>query len=99
LSAAHTLSLHDALPIYTRMSFGDHIEDLRTHLFRALKGLAVGMIFGFWPLGPYVLDIINAPVVQELNRFESNKLEREIVKNRERSEEHTSELQSRVDIV
>ena len=22
----------------TRMSFGDHIEDLRTHLWRAIKG-------------------------------------------------------------
>jgi sec-independent protein translocase protein TatC len=68
----------------TRMSFGDHIEDLRTHLLRALKGLAIGMIFGFWPLGPYVLEILNAPVVQELNAFEERKLEREIAKNRER---------------
>ena len=60
----------------TRMSFGDHIEDLRTHLFRALKGFAIGMIFGFWPLGPYVLDIINAPVVKELNAFKLRKLNR-----------------------
>ncbi len=67
----------------TRMSIGDHIEDLRTHLFRALKGLAIGMVLGFWPLGPYVLDIINAPVVQELNKFELNKLDREIEKSRE----------------
>ena len=28
----------------TRMSFGDHIEDLRTHLLRAVKGFVLGMI-------------------------------------------------------
>jgi len=33
------------------MSFGDHIEDLRTHLLRALKGFVIGMVLGFWPLG------------------------------------------------
>jgi sec-independent protein translocase protein TatC len=31
----------------TRMSFGDHIEDLRTHLLRAIKGLLVVLIGGF----------------------------------------------------
>jgi sec-independent protein translocase protein TatC len=71
----------------SRMSIGDHIEDLRSHLFRALKGLAIGMIFGFWPLGPYVLEIINAPVVQELNKFEASKLEREIEKSRENAKQ------------
>jgi sec-independent protein translocase protein TatC len=69
----------------TRMSFGDHIEDLRSHLLRALKGLVIGMVLGFWPLGPYVLEIINAPVEQELNLFEERKLEREILKNREKA--------------
>ena len=69
----------------TRMSFGDHIEDLRTHLIRALKGLAIGMILGFWPLGPYVLEIIIAPVAQELSAFEERKLEAEIAKQREKA--------------
>jgi sec-independent protein translocase protein TatC len=64
----------------TRMSIGDHIEDLRSHLLRALKGLVIGMIFGFWPLGPYVLDIINAPVERELSAFDERKLKRDHAK-------------------
>jgi Tat protein translocase TatC len=34
----------------TRMSFGDHLEDLRTHLWRAIKGFVIIMI------GVFVLD-------------------------------------------
>jgi sec-independent protein translocase protein TatC len=68
----------------TRMSFGDHIEDLRTHLLRAIKGLVVGMIFGFWPLGPYVLDIIIAPVEEELTQFHERKFDREVAKTRDK---------------
>jgi sec-independent protein translocase protein TatC len=67
----------------TRMSFGDHIEDLRWHMIRALKGLVVGMIVGFWPLGPYVLDIINAPVEQALTESELRKFDREVAKKRD----------------
>ena len=29
----------------TRMSFGDHLEDLRTHLWRAVKGFFIAMVF------------------------------------------------------
>jgi sec-independent protein translocase protein TatC len=67
----------------TRMSFGDHIEDLRAHLLRAIKGLVLGMILGFWPLGPYVLDIITKPVVNQLNAFERRKLKRDFRDKRE----------------
>lgn len=66
----------------TRMSIGDHIEDLRAHLLRALKGLVIGMIIGFWPLGPYVLEIINAPVAHELTQFELRKFDREVAKKK-----------------
>jgi sec-independent protein translocase protein TatC len=69
----------------TRMSLGDHIEDLRTHLLRALKGFAVGMILGLWPVGPWVLDIIKAPVEEQLNEFEERKLAREIEAANERA--------------
>src|SRR5207253_57893 len=34
----------------TRMSFGDHLEDLRTHLWRAIKGFFIIMV------GVFVLD-------------------------------------------
>jgi sec-independent protein translocase protein TatC len=31
----------------TRMTFGEHIEELRTHLLRAIKGLIFCMLIGF----------------------------------------------------
>src|SRR6476646_990759 len=31
----------------TRMSFGEHIEELRTHLLRAIKGLLFFLTIGF----------------------------------------------------
>lgn len=68
----------------TRMSFGDHIEDLRTHLFRALKGFAIGMILGIWPLGSYVLAIIVDPLDQQLFEFEKRKLKKEKLEANER---------------
>ena len=67
----------------TRMSIGDHIEDLRTHLLRAIKGFVLGMIVGLWPLGPWVLGIITSPVEQQLLEFDKRKLDREIAENRE----------------
>jgi sec-independent protein translocase protein TatC len=68
----------------TRMSFGDHIEDLRTHLLRALKGFAIGMILGFWPLGPYVLRIIVDPLDDQLYQFEKRKLDKEMEEAQQR---------------
>ncbi len=62
----------------SRMSFGDHIEDLRAHLIRALKGFLIGMILGIWPLGQFVLGIITAPVEQQLRAFEIRKIDRDL---------------------
>ncbi|MBI3823414.1 MAG: twin-arginine translocase subunit TatC [Planctomycetes bacterium] len=69
----------------TRMSMGDHIEDLRTHLLRALKGFAIGMVIGLWPLGPWVLGIIVAPVEEQLFEFEKRKLKRELKAEEDRA--------------
>src|SRR5436309_2831562 len=52
----------------TRMSFGDHIEDLRTHLIRALTGFAVAMFFSLFIARP-VLEYIKAPVREQLEAF------------------------------
>jgi sec-independent protein translocase protein TatC len=54
----------------TRMSFGDHLEDLRFHLIRAGIGFLVGMIFSIFFLGKPVLEIIAAPVKKELFKFQ-----------------------------
>jgi sec-independent protein translocase protein TatC len=52
----------------TRMSFGDHIEDLRTHLWRAIKGFGVALFFSFF-VGYYVLQYITSPVKEQLREF------------------------------
>ncbi len=50
----------------TRMTFGDHLEELRRHLWRAIAGFGVAMIFCFF-LGKPVLDyLIIKPVEDQL---------------------------------
>jgi len=73
----------------TRMSFGDHIEDLRTHLLRALKGFLIGMVICIWPLGPYVMKMIVAPLEDQLKAFEKKKLKRDESKYLERMQGKT----------
>jgi sec-independent protein translocase protein TatC len=52
----------------TRMSFGEHIDDLRTHMLRALGGFLVAVVFSFF-IGRYVLDFIKAPVEAQWAEF------------------------------
>jgi sec-independent protein translocase protein TatC len=52
----------------TRMSFGDHIEELRTHLWKAIAGFLIALVFSFF-IGKPVLGFIAAPVERELQRF------------------------------
>lgn len=52
----------------TRMSFGDHLEDLRTHLWRAVKGFFIAMVFSLF-IGKYVVEFIAAPVETQLQHF------------------------------
>src|SRR5947209_1166776 len=52
----------------TRMSFGDHLEDLRTHLWRAVKGFLLAMILALC-FGNHVVKFIAAPVEQQLGVF------------------------------
>lgn len=64
-----------ALPAYdedyfadTRMSFGDHIEDLRKHLIRGFYGFLVGMAIAAFFAKP-TLRLINEPVEQAMQAF------------------------------
>ena len=70
----------------TRMSFGEHIEDLRTHLMKAIKGLAFCITIGFvldsiglaiganWiGIGRPMMDVITNPVREQLNAFYDRK--------------------------
>lgn len=52
----------------TRMSFGDHIEELRRHLIRAIVGFAIGVAIAF-PLAFPITDFIKAPMEEELREF------------------------------
>ncbi len=83
----------------TRMSIGDHIEDLRTHLLRALKGFMIGMVLGIWPLGQMVLGIITSPVESQLLEFDKRKFEREKAQNREKLRLERASLPPRKNVV
>jgi sec-independent protein translocase protein TatC len=52
----------------TRMSFGDHLEELRTHLWRAVKSFIIAMIFSLF-VGRHVVIFIAAPVEDQLKAF------------------------------
>jgi sec-independent protein translocase protein TatC len=56
------------------MSLGDHIEELRRHLLRAVLGLAVAVVAGFFVSRP-VLAVISAPVDRELQAFHDRRLQ------------------------
>ena len=54
------------------MSFGDHIEELRTHLILALAGLFVGVTLAFIPplnLGQWVMKKMQDPAQAALEKF------------------------------
>jgi sec-independent protein translocase protein TatC len=66
----------------TRMSFGDHLEELRTRMWRAIKGLGLCLVVGFildgigdraglpWlGIGKPMLKIITDPVETQVKEF------------------------------
>src|SRR5262249_31822183 len=58
-----------------RMSFGDHLEDLRRHLIRALAGFFVCMLLSF-AFSRWVVDFIKAPIENQLMEFYQRRVER-----------------------
>jgi sec-independent protein translocase protein TatC len=73
----------------TRMSFGDHIEDLRKHLWRAIGGLIVCMLGGFIldglgdmvnepriGIGRPLMEVIKRPVSIALEDFYDRRMEK-----------------------
>lgn len=52
----------------TRMSFGDHLEELRAHLIRAILGFLIAMFLSFF-VGKLVLRLIAAPVEDQLVQY------------------------------
>jgi sec-independent protein translocase protein TatC len=52
----------------TRMSFGEHIEDLRVHLLRAIYGFGIALLLSF-AIGHIVLAFIARPVEIALGEY------------------------------
>jgi sec-independent protein translocase protein TatC len=59
----------------TRMSFGDHIEVLRTHLIRAITGFCIGMLVSVL-FAKVVFNIITSPVEAQLMEFYKERVKR-----------------------
>ena len=57
----------------TRMSLGDHIEELRMALWRAIKGFFVAVILAFF-VADRVMAFISAPVESQLMLFYNNRV-------------------------
>src|SRR5712691_8704150 len=64
---------------HTRMSLGDHIEELRRHMIKALLGFFLAMIVGFI-VSPYVLNWIKAPIEAGMGELYNKRLEETINK-------------------
>ena len=68
------MSSHDRYPdpddmfSDTRMTFGEHIEDLRIHLIRGLVGFCVALFVSFF-IGNWVLKFIAKPVEEQLGVY------------------------------
>jgi sec-independent protein translocase protein TatC len=65
----------DDLFAHTRMSLGDHIEDLRRHMIKALLGFFVALIAGFF-VSPYLLDFIKKPVEDGMADLYAKRMQR-----------------------
>jgi sec-independent protein translocase protein TatC len=70
----------------TRMSFGDHLEELRYRLWRALIGFVIAMVLSFLIGKPVMYTFIVRPVEQQLQEF-----------HRHRKEKRTREVLDQVD--
>lgn len=68
---------HEDMFADTRMSFGEHIEELRSHMLRAIYGFLTALVVGFF-VAPYVLDVIQAPVREQLREFHAQRFRRKL---------------------
>src|SRR5438876_40530 len=57
----------------SRMTFGEHIEALRWHLWRAIIGFAFCLVGSFF-IGEPALEFIAAPVKKQLLEFKKDQL-------------------------
>jgi sec-independent protein translocase protein TatC len=69
-------TLHDPDDFFsdTRMTFGDHLEDLRLHLWRAVAGFGIAVFFSFF-IGRAAVNFITKPVKEQLREFYEHRVE------------------------
>src|SRR5262245_41517423 len=70
---------------HTKMSFWDHIEELRMHMWKAIVGFFVGMVLGLF-VGDWMVKVIAHPVEVELAKFHAEHRKRvmeDLAKNQE----------------
>src|SRR4051812_6667713 len=51
----------------SKMSFGEHLEELRVCLIRSLMGLAIGFLVGMY-VGSWVVDFIQQPLRKAMEK-------------------------------
>jgi sec-independent protein translocase protein TatC len=89
------------------MTFGEHIEELRTHLLRALKAMGLVLLLGFvldgvgylldkpWiGIGRPAMQMITSPVREQLKLFYDRRLER-LLANRDSGEPTATAITAR----
>jgi sec-independent protein translocase protein TatC len=69
----------------TRMTFWDHIEVLRTHMWRAIIGFVIALCLSFF-VGEMVVEIIARPVEKELMTFYNRRVAEAVKKSKEKLE-------------
>lgn len=61
----------------TRMSFGEHLEELRAVLVRALIGVGVGFAIGLWQASN-VVGFIQTPLKEAIQQYNKTRAEKQI---------------------
>jgi sec-independent protein translocase protein TatC len=74
---------------HTRMSFWDHIEELRAHMWRAIFGFAIAMVGSLF-LGFWGVKFIAAPVEKELQHLYDQRRDK-ILREDQAARENTGE--------
>ncbi len=72
----------DDLFAESTMTFGEHLEELRGSLFRAIAGLAIGFVLGCL-IANYVVAWIQTPVLQALQEYEQKHARRKLTEQYE----------------
>lgn len=73
------------------MSFGDHLEALRVHLWKALIGLAICVVGALF-IGHKIVAVVRAPIDSALREYNLDKLPEENTEEEEKQQKTIDEL-------